>query len=190
MTASGWCVIESVRSTLLQIDHGLIKSKPTRRHLKPGRSEMSSSARDFTQRHDEVAARIASIVDRLDLALSRHEDLSLIVVESPSLASRSSSTDKLWGTYWAMLVRLSDRLVPIATVSPRARALYATGDGSASKQSVVDATVERYRLSYRDDNEVDATILAAMGMRHLGQPLEINLPEVNRKAMSSTLWPI
>lgn len=192
MTATGWCVLEGyggIIDPIVAQDHGLVKSKPTVRYLKPGRKVGSKMQRDYMQRHDEVAARIQKIVDEIEIAIGGWGDFDLIVVESPSLNSKSSSLDKLWGTYWATLARLSSWGAPIATVSPRARAQYATGNGSSNKESVVDATVTTYELSYRDDNEVDATLLAAMGMRHLHAPVETYLPKSHRDALSAVLWP-
>ena len=196
MTATGWCVLESYGIGGLHDDaHGLIKSKPTPRYLKPNyKLKRAPKPGDYTRRHSEVAGRLAQIVDAIEATLAMQADLDwgsldLIVVESPSLNSKSSTLDQLWGLYWSTLVSLQQYRIPIATVSPNARAQYATGNGSSDKASVVDATVTRYALSYSDDNEVDATILAAMGLRHLGAPLELDLPQSHKDAMSAVLWP-
>lgn len=196
MTATGWAVLTSFGVGGLHDDaHGLIKSKPTPRYVKPNyKLKRAPRQGDYVRRHGEIAARLSQIIDAIEAVIVLECDLNwgeldLIVVESPSLNSRSSSLDQLWGLYWATLVRLQQYGVPIATVSPNARAQYATGDGSSDKATVVDATVTRYALSYSDDNEVDATILAAMGLRHLGAPIERDLPQSHKDAMSAVLWP-
>jgi Holliday junction resolvasome RuvABC endonuclease subunit len=191
LTATGWAVLSDVSAAA----HGVIRSKATARFLKPSyKLKRAPHSGDFVRKHSDVAARLAQIIDSIEAVVTLECDLNwgeldLIVVESPSYGSVSSSLDQLWGLYWATLVQLQRSGVPIATVSPNARAQYATGNGAAPKASVVSASVRTYTLSYSDDNEVDATVLAAMGLRHLGAPLERELPQSHLNAMSSTLWP-
>lgn len=192
MTGTGWAVAESFGLPSLggDIVSGLIKSKPGARVLKPGRKEGSKLQRDYTRPAMDVAARLSAIVDAIERELwANQHELDLIVVESPSLGSKSSTLDQLWGLYWSTLVMLSRSGVPFATVAPRARAQYGTGNGSSDKQSVVRATVRRYELSTNDDNEVDAVLLASMGLRHLGAPIEKTLPQANRDALAAVIWP-
>jgi crossover junction endodeoxyribonuclease RuvC len=41
----------------------------------------------------------------------------------------------------------------------------------------------------RGNDEADALVLAAMGSRHLGQPLEGSLPAAHLGAMAGAKWP-
>lgn len=194
MTRTGWAAVEGfgLPSLGVEILHGVVVSKPGPRVLKPGRTPGSKRPSDYTRRHEDVARRLDAIADALLLALHEHDaldDCELIVVESPSLGSRSSNLDQLWGLYWIVLARLSLTRIPIVTVAPNVRAKYATGDGHAAKVSVVSSMVSGYELSFDDDNEVDATVLAVMGMRALGAALEQQITTAQQQAMSSVLWP-
>ena len=116
------------------------KSQPTPRYLKPNyKLKRAPKQGDYTRRHSEVAARLAQIVDAIEATLAMQADLDwgsldLIVVESPSLNSKSSTLDQLWGLYWSTLVSLQQYRIPLATVSPNARARYATGNGSSGRR--------------------------------------------------------
>lgn len=193
MTGTGWAIVTSMGVPSLghdDIEHGLIKSKPGARVLKPGRREGSKLQRDYTRPAMDVAARLGKIVTDIEQVLWQgFDDIDLIVIESPSLGSKSANLDQLWGLYWATLMMLSGTRIPFATVAPRARAQYATGNGASDKKSVVDATVKRYELSTNDDNVCDAVLLAAMGLRHLHAPIEKTLPQANRDALAAVIWP-
>jgi crossover junction endodeoxyribonuclease RuvC len=113
--------------------------------------------------------------------------LDLAVVEAPSFASIGGFTHERSGLYWMIMTQLVQHC-EIAEVAPRTRALYATGKGNADKMSVVDATLTRHELNFKDDNLIDAFVLASMGLRSLGQPLEVDLPQAQIDALNSVYW--
>lgn len=135
------------------------------------------------------AERIAVLAERIVADLG-HLPLDLAVLEGPSLHSRHGQPHERSGLWWAVAEGLRFAGVPLAEVAPTARALYATGAGNAHKQSVLAASVATYQLRTRNHNIADAMILAAMGARHLGQPIEarpLNARQIG--ALDRALWP-
>jgi hypothetical protein len=66
---------------------------------------------------------------------------------------------------------------------------YATGRGNATKTDMAVALAKRadgYEL--RDDNQVDAWWLGAMGRDHLGVPY-VAMPATHRAALDKVTWP-
>lgn len=120
-----------------------------------------------------------------------YSGLELIVIEAPSPGSRNATQQQheRSGLFWMLLDDLVDyHACRVVEVAPKTRAKYAAGDGAANKASVVNAMVERYKLSSRNDNIADAVALADMGARQLGHPLVSELPAANLAAMKSVLW--
>lgn len=125
-----------------------------------------------------LAGRIVEAVGPCDLA----------VVEGPSYGSRGAGTWDRAGLWWLVVDALAAREVPVAVVTPSARAKYATGDGRAGKQAVLDAAAVRYGVALRDDNQADAMVLCAMGHDWLDEPLA-TVPDRHRAALARVEWP-
>jgi crossover junction endodeoxyribonuclease RuvC len=119
------------------------------------------------------------------------EDADLIVIEGPSFASKTGSAHDRSGLWWLVVHTLDDyRWAPIIEVPPSCRMKYATGKGNAPKDVVLAAVVRRYLdVDVTGNDEADALILAAMGARHLGAPIEDTLPQLNLTAMDNVHWP-
>jgi len=142
----------------------------------------------------ETSARIAWLVDEID-AWVDGDDVDLAVIEAPSFGSKFGNPHERGGLWWSVAQRLVGREIPVATVSPQGRAKYATGKGN-SKKDVVEAAV---RSAYTDvawptgkcDDIADAVILAAMGARHLGEPIDpwVDSLPAQLAAMDGASWP-
>ena len=116
----------------------------------------------------------------------------LAVIEGPSYGSQGNQRGhhERAGLWWAVLDGLSRADVPTVVVAPAARAKYAAGKGNAAKDAVLAAVVRRYVAVDVDGNdEADALVLAAMGARWLGHPLETFLPQTHLAAMDAVAWP-
>jgi hypothetical protein len=114
----------------------------------------------------------------------------LVVIEGPSYGSRHGSAHDRSGLWWLVVDRLRAHDIPVAEVPPPSRAKYATGNGGAGKDRVLAAAIKRYPDADIDGNDVcDAHILRAMGLRHLGEPLEKSLPETHLGALRRVHWP-
>ena len=84
--------------------------------------------------------------------------------------------------------------MPIATVAPQTLKKYITGAGRADKKVILAHAIEQYvrtpgpRIVKHD--EADAAGLAAMGARHLGEPLEVrSISDSQLDAIKGAKWP-
>jgi hypothetical protein len=112
------------------------------------------------------------------------------VLEAPIIPRHGSglALERAW-----LFGMLFDQLMlrgRVATVHPSTRALYATGNGRASKEEVVAAIAAVHpHLDVRDDNVADALALMGMGCRWLGSPVDGEISSKQAKAMRSAHWP-
>lgn len=115
---------------------------------------------------------------------------NLVVVEGPSYASDSGAAHDRAGLWWLVVARLTGAGLNVVEVPPSVVKTYATGKGNASKDAVLAAVVLRYQhqLTVPGNNEADALVLAAMGARFTGTPLEQSLPQTHTRAMTSVRW--
>lgn len=113
----------------------------------------------------------------------------LVVVESPSLGqARQGGTLDRAGLFWLLLDRLYGHGMRVALVTPAGRAKYATGKGNAGKDSVLLAVARRYaHVDVEDNNQADSLVLALMGARALGVPVD-EVPLSHRAAMGGVDW--
>ena len=113
---------------------------------------------------------------------------ALVLIEAPAFSRSNPGMHDRSGLWW-MTVQMLDSLV-VVEVTPGSRAKYATGRGNASKDDVLSAVVRRYlSVDVNGNDEADALILAAMGARHLGHPIEESLPKSHLLAMDGVHWP-
>lgn len=136
----------------------------------------------------DTAKRLDHIIDEVLLTLGGQ--ISLAVIEAPSYGSNTGSQHERGGLWWGVARALDQRHVPIATVSPQGRAKYATGKGNAGKDEVLAAVIKRYAdIEIKGNDVADAVVLLAMGLRHLGTPIDDPLPQLNLAAMAGASWP-
>jgi crossover junction endodeoxyribonuclease RuvC len=185
LTGAGVVVLNTTRGGfVLQAREG---SKPTPRVPTPGRSPRAKTRDKGVIPLTGSASRLTDLAARIT---ARVEDfpLDLAVIEGPSLYSRGGLMHERSGLFWMVATALHARC-PIAEVSPRGRAQYGTGNGAAEKDAVKAEARARYQLAYDDDNIADAAILAAMGARAYGHPIESDLPESHSLALRAVVWP-
>lgn len=109
----------------------------------------------------------------------------LAVMEGPSYNSVTGSQHERGGLWWMLLERLTAWGVPVAVVPPTSREKYATGKGGCGKDAVLAAAVRRYPdAPITSNDEADAVVLAAMGARWAGVPLETSITKPQLEAMS------
>lgn len=113
----------------------------------------------------------------------------LLAVEAPSYGSVGGSKHDRSGLWWLIIDRAYRMGVPVVEISPRTRALYATGNGGAGKAEVIQAVSTWLKRRSYDDNEVDAAVLAAMGARWLGHPIDGDEQPHHKRAMAGVAWP-
>ncbi len=131
---------------------------------------------------------------RLGLLASQITDVvnaaqpDLVVIESPSLASKFGHAHDRSGLWWLIVYELAGKF-GVVEVPPSNRMKYATGKGQAAKDVVLTCVVRRYpQVPITGNDEADALLLMAMGMRSLGHPIEAPLPQSHRDAMTKVRW--
>lgn len=136
----------------------------------------------------ERVARLAELRDKIT-ALVWNADL--VVIEGPSFGQHRQTGQHDRAGLWWLVVEYVDTTHRLVEVPPASRSKYATGRGNSPKDAVLAAVIRRYlAVEIRNNDEADALVLAAMGARHLGVPIEDSLPEVNLSAMNKVKWPV
>lgn len=137
---------------------------------------------------DTIRTRLARLDDIVD-HVKTIDRVALVVVEGPSLGQRAQSgTFERAGLWWLTVAALAERDVRVVEVPPSTLKRYATGKGNASKDAVLLAVARRYpHVDVQSNDEADALILAAMGARHLGHPID-DLPKAHLAAMDAVRW--
>jgi crossover junction endodeoxyribonuclease RuvC len=160
---------------------GTITSKP----------KTDPTLRDRHQRLEVIADQL------LDLAADFQPDV--VMIEGPSLGARRQSGEfDRHGLWWKVVSRLLIRAevtfpsFDVIEVPPANRMKYATGKGSILKDKVLAAAIYRYGqlVDLAGNDEADALILAAMGARWRGEPIEESLPQTHLSAMGGVRWPL
>jgi Holliday junction resolvasome RuvABC endonuclease subunit len=140
------------------------------------------------RRRDPLAARHRRLTHISRTVLEQIGDVDLAVVEGPSHHSIGGSTWDRGGLWWLIIDGLLRRDIPTAVVAPRGRAKYATGNGNAGKDAVIDAAETRYGRTFANDDEADAWVLMAMGYHQAGHPLA-EVPAGHAVALVAVEWP-
>ena len=142
-----------------------------------GRRKDTLLERNARMRH--ITATVLEEVGAVDLAC----------IEGPvGYATPGGSTWDRGGLWWRIVAALLERDIPVAVISPTARAKYATGSGASRKTAVLEAARSRYGAILESDDEADALILRAMGLHWLEQPLA-EVPDGHRAALAGVQWP-
>lgn len=147
--------------------------------------------RRITSRADDgtLAARSIRLRSLAGIIARTATDAVLVVVEAPAYASSTGKVHDRAGLWWLVVARLTGAGVPVVEVTPQAVKTYATGKGNADKDDVLSAVVRRYPgVAVTKNDEADALVLAAMGRRALGHPLDV-LPAAHLRAMTKAAWP-
>lgn len=159
-----------------------------------GRIDWTGTVKTVGKRADDLdhrTMRLRDIRRLIEGAVLRYEPV-LAVIEAPSFGSVHGSSHDRSGLWWMVMDMLYLRSVPVAQVAPTQRAKYGTGNGRADKKDVhatVQANYATDDLPIKTNDEADAVLLAAMGARYLGQPVELWLPVGAIDAMVKIEWP-
>lgn len=118
---------------------------------------------------------------------------SLVVIESPSYGSISTSAHDRSGLWWTIYKKLIDIDCTIVPATPAQRMMYATGKGGgkdAGKDNVLAQTIRRYpNIDITGNDIADAVIFLAIAARLTGNPLETDLPKTHLNALNKLALP-
>lgn len=127
---------------------------------------------------------IARQVELRIVELTGGENLDLAVIEAPAFSKNIGMSHERAGLWWKLFEVLTDQGCTVLVVKPNVRAKYATGKGNAGKDEVMLAVSRRYTdCEITNNNEADAVVLAAMGARYRGEPVESQLAQSHQAAM-------
>lgn len=140
---------------------------------------------------DSVEDRVRRL-RRIERATEEHicsdDEINLIVIEGPSFGQMRQSGEHIRAGLWWRIASLSEEYATVVEVSPASLKKYATGKGNAAKDAVLLAVARRYpTVDVGNNNEADALTLAAMGARHLGDPID-DMPQAHLAAMDKVRW--
>lgn len=107
-----------------------------------------------------------------------------VIEDLPTHAQGAGKTGMAQG---AVRIALLLAGVPYVTVTPAGLKTYATGKGNATKADMRMAWYQRTGQDIRDDNQVDAAWLRALGLDHAKHAL-FALPAKNRTALDKIAW--
>lgn len=145
--------------------------------------------------------RLQEIEDRvISLCLDDGQKPALVVVEATSPGSTGFMQVLIFGCWWRVTGRVLRSGLTVVEVSPSQVKQYATGSGSTSgkskvsKEMVVDAVNGRYDvgdilLRKTEHDRADAIVLAAIGARLLGHPIDPHIPAPNLRALTKIRLP-
>ena len=127
-----------------------------------------------------MARRVEVLLEQIEGALV---NVDLVALEELAYGAKGEASWVLpW--IWGEVIRLCERhdialvIVNVTTVKK-----YATGKGNADKDTVLLATTKRYPdVALTNNNEADAMVIAAIGCRYLGLPID-TVPKVNLEFM-------
>lgn len=131
------------------------------------------------RRMERLVAQMRRAVQ--ELTLGTH--LALGVIEAPAYSRNTGMSHERAGLWWMVFQMMVGHGMPVLVIKSNVRAKYATGKGNAGKDEVMLAASRRYpTVPMANNNEADAVVLAAMGARYLGVPVD-TLPQKNLEAM-------
>lgn len=135
-------------------------------------------------------ARICrEMLDHVPVGYGGWPSADLAVIEAPAYDSRTGHQHDRSGLWWRIIDRLLEHHIPVVEVTTGGVKKYATGKGNAPKDAVLLHVARRYpHVDVQNNNEADALILATMGARALGHPID-EVPKVNAAALDAVAWP-
>ena len=156
-------------------------------------SGADATVSDVLRRLHRIVAEVqafATLGADLDGTKFPADPADLVVIEGPAYGTRRQGGEHVRaGCWWLVADRLTDWGLPILVVPPSVRAMYATGKGNASKDAVLAAAIKRYPAWDITGNDVaDAVVLAAIGARLLGHPID-DLPKTHLRALDKLRLP-
>lgn len=135
----------------------------------------------------ERSARLTTLVNNITEQVPTG---SLVIVEAPSYASVGGAQHDRSGLWWQTYQALERKGCTIIPATPSQRMKYATGKGNAQKDLVLAAAIRRYpHIDITGNDEADAVILMAMGLRLTGHPIDGALPKAHLDAMAKLSLP-
>lgn len=157
------------------------------------RIESKTRARRKTDPQPTLADRGMRLRRHATNVLSLCSGARMVCVEGPSFASSGAGTWDRAGFWWMIVNSLLASGIPVVEIPPSNLKTYALGKGNGAgtdKDQVLAAVVRRYPDVDVTGNDVaDALVLAAMGARFAGFPID-DLPQTHLRGMTKVRWAV
>jgi len=140
-----------------------------------------------TKTRREYSRRVSAAVEVIDAAM---EGVDLIVMEELAYAAKGDTAFVLpW--MWGRIIDCAEaRDIPLSFANVSQLKKYATGIGNCDKDQVIAKVVRDYpEVAISNNNEADALVLAQIGCRGLGHPIDhptVKKAEVMAKIVGGT----
>lgn len=170
---------------------GAVALSPTERKFRVATHGRSGKT---TETIDQRLNRIELLADQIGNVLTDTEWApSLVAIEEMPYGAKGGSAFDRAGLWWAVVRRCRYLGIPVLGVNVAKVKTYALGKGSGKdtdKDQVMAAAIRRYiDVPISNNNESDAFVLAAMGARLLGEPVEESLPQTHLRALDGLVLP-
>jgi len=155
---------------------------------------VTPSTMPAAERHHVIVTRVLRMADPSDVGRAQPRRTVFVVeglLKPGGDALRGNSYLELAELRGVLNYALHIKGFSRVDVNPMTLKLYATGNGRASKQSMLDAARGRlgHLFAVRNDNEADAGWLCVMGLHRYGMPLaRPALPAKNLRALNVPTW--
>jgi crossover junction endodeoxyribonuclease RuvC len=183
LTSTGACRIQLTPHPLAPQDVTVHLQRVTSKAPTPPKGDKNPTLAQTSIRLRKLAGQITALAVGADLVL----------VEAPALSRTSGHAHDRSGLWWLVVARLTGAGLNVVEVQPGTVKTYAVGKGGgvgADKDAVLAAVVLRYQklATVTSNDEADALVLAAMGARWIGQPIEDSLPQTHSRALKAVRW--
>jgi crossover junction endodeoxyribonuclease RuvC len=146
--------------------------------LRDGKVELAETTKNrpdlgTIERVKLIRERIASIIENLiNEEKTEWQAPDLIVIEGFSYGSKGRSVFDIAYLGWRIredLERLKEQdNIPWLEVPPSQLKKFATGQGNANKEIILQQVYKRWGVEFSDNNQADAYVLAQIGRAYLG----------------------
>lgn len=120
------------------------------------------------KRDDTLSMRQRRLIRGVDAVIEVSRYAALAVVEAHSFSGKGGSQHDRSGFWWLVVNELMSFGIPVLEVSPSSLKMYVTGNGAASKETMLLAQDRRFpQVGIKNDDEADALGLVSLGIRML-----------------------
>lgn len=142
---------------------------------------------------DDLSARGTRLRGLASPVLRACTGSDLVLIEDLYMGAGTGGQLDRAGLWWIIVNSLTARSVPVVAVTNNHLKMYALQKGGGKgtdKDHVLAAVIKRYpSVDITSNNTADALVLAAMGARFLGCPIEDDIPAGSLRAMGAVKWP-
>lgn len=148
--------------------------------------------KSYPDRSDRMIRQARAVIEIVTTFTGIYGAPDVIVLEGPAYGACNAFTHDGSGLWWYLYSTIRARRIPIAVVAPKTRALFATGNGNASKKQVTTEAQTWWpgKIGDREHDQADAGVMALMAALHLGDPMPFAVKPQHYHRMEVVKWPI